>query len=84
MGQTNDRVHRCSDLMAHIGEEGTFSLIGGFSPELSFGQFGGTLFDQLFQMLTVLVQLFTQLLFLGHIFFNRHIVAGASVQLANG
>ena len=54
--QADDRIHRRSNLMAHVGQKGAFSDICCFSRVSGLFEFGGARNDEVFEMMPVLVE----------------------------
>ena len=81
--QADDGVHRCADLVAHVGQEAALCLVRGVGLHTRHAQFGGALGDQFFQVVSIAIEFLTDTLLLGDVFLDRHIVADASVGLAD-
>ena len=69
--------------MAHVGQERTLGLVRGIGALTGIGQFSRAFLHQFLQMITVLVQLFGDTLFLGDVLLGRNVVGNAPVCTAD-
>ena len=83
VGKAEDRIHRCSYLVAHIGQKSTFCQVGLFGELRCFDQLCGTLSHQILKMMPVLIEFFTETLFLCDVLFDGHIVGDRTIRLAH-
>ena len=83
MSEANDGIHRRPDFVTHIGQESTLRLIRHFCHLFGGSKFSRSLLDQFLQVMTVVIQFFTDPLFLGDILLDRKIMRHQTIRLAN-
>ncbi len=81
VGQTNDRIHRRADLMAHIRQKRAFGDVGHFRRLHRVRQLFGALDNQLFQFFAVMLQFFLHRFFIGNIVLDGHVMTNPAVFL---
>lgn len=83
MGQADNRIHRGTYFMAHVGQKGTLGSAGrlGFEPGLF--QLKGALLDQFLQVITMQIQLSARTFFFANIFLHRQVMGDAAIRLAD-
>ena len=79
--QSNDRVERRPDLMAHVGEERTLCLTGQLGLRASTGEFKGSRCHQLLQTVTVTIKLEIDEHFFRDVLHHGNIVTDRSIGL---